>query len=90
MLYRYAAPGTVMITAVGADHTMFEEPANCTLCWLCFKGPADGSQVLAYAVRYLTAFFARELLNHRRIGSKFEGAGATEDVNAGRIEISVK
>ena len=34
MLYRYAASGAVMITAVGADHTMFEDPANCSLCWL--------------------------------------------------------
>ena len=90
MLYRYAAPGAVMITAVGADHTMFEDPANCSLCWLCSKGSADDSQVLAYSVRYLTAFFARELLKDRRVGSKFEGAGAAEDVNAGRIEISVK
>jgi hypothetical protein len=90
MLYRYAAPGTVMITAVGADHTMFEDPANCSLCWLCSKGPADGSEVLAYSVRYLAAFFARELLKDRRVGSKFEGAGAAEDINAGRIEISVK
>ena len=85
MLYRYAASGAVMITAVGADHTMFEDPADCSLCWLCFKGQAD-----AYSVRYLTAFFARELLKDRRVGSKFEGAGAAEDVNAGRIEISVK
>jgi dienelactone hydrolase len=90
MLYRYAASGAVMITAVGADHTMFEDPANCSLCWLCFKGQADGSEVLAYSVRYLTAFFARELLKDRRVGSKFEGAGAAEDVNAGRIEISVE
>jgi dienelactone hydrolase len=90
MLYRYAATGTVMITAVGADHTMFEDPANCSLCWLCSKGPADGAEILRYSVRYLTAFFARELLKDRRVGSKFEGAGAAEDVNAARIEISVK
>ena len=90
MLYRYAAPGAVMITAVGADHTMFEDPANCSLCWLCLKGQADSSRVLAYSVRYLTAFFARELLSDRRVGGAFEGAGAAADVNAGLIEISVK
>ena len=69
---------------------MFEDPANCSLCWLCFKGQADGSEVLAYSVRYSTAFFARELLKDRRVGSKIEGAGAAEDVNAGRIGISVE
>ena len=90
MLYRYAASDAVMITAVGADHTMFEDPANCSLCWMCLKGLADGSEVLGYSVRYLTAFFARELLKDRRVGSKFEGAGAAGDVNAGRIEISMK
>ncbi len=90
MLYHHAASGAVMITAVGADHTMFEDPANCSLCWLCLKGPADGSRVLAYSVRYLTAFFARELLNDRRVGVAFEGAGSAADVGAGQIEISVK
>ncbi len=90
MLYRYAASGAVMMTAVGADHTMFEDPANCSLCWLCSKGAANGTEVLAYSVRYLTAFFARELLKDRRVGNRFEGAGAAEDVNAGRISISMK
>ena len=42
MLYRYAASGAVMITAVGADHTMFEDPANCSLCWLCLRGRRMG------------------------------------------------
>ena len=84
MLYRYAAQGTVMITAVGADHTMFEDPANCSLCWLCLKGPADGSEIFAYSVRYLTAFFARELLKDRRVGSKFEGAGVPKISTPGK------
>ena len=90
MLFSHAASGAVMITAVGADHTMFEDPANCSFCWLCFEGSADAREVIRYSVRYLTAFFARELLNDRRVGRKFEGAGASADVNAGRIEIAVK
>ena len=48
---------------------------------ICCDQPA-----LEYAVRYLMASFARELLNHRRVGSEFEGAGAAEDFNARRIE----
>jgi dienelactone hydrolase len=90
MLFRHAASGAAMITAVGADHTMFEDPANCSLCFLCVEGRADASEVLRYSVRYLTAFFARELLKDRSVGGKFEGAGAPGDVAAGRIEISVK
>lgn len=90
MLYRYAASGTVMMTAMGADHTMFEDAAFCSFCWLCSKGTADAPEVLAYSVRYLTAFFARELLKDERVGARFEGAGAQADVEAGRIEISVK
>ncbi len=90
MLFRHAASGAVMIEAAGADHTMFEDPANCSLCWLCLEGSADAPTVLRYSVRYLTAFFARELLNDRRVGGRFEGAGAAEDITAGRIEISVK
>ena len=58
-----AASPAVAITALNADHTMFEDPANCLFCGLCKRGTASG--VLAYSVRYLTAFFARELLGTR-------------------------
>jgi dienelactone hydrolase len=90
MLYRYAPAGAAMITAVGADHTMFEDQANCSFCFLCLPGTASAAEVLGYSVRYLTAFFARELLDDKSVGARFEGAGAAEDVRAGRIEISVK
>jgi dienelactone hydrolase len=90
-LYRAAASPAVAITAINADHTMFEDPAHCSRCWLCRPaGTADASQVLAYSVRYLTAFFARELLADVSVGGAFEGAGAAADVNAGLIEISSK
>jgi dienelactone hydrolase len=90
-VYRAAGSPAVAITAINADHAMFEDPANCSRCWLCKPaGTADASKVLAYSVRYLTAFFARELLGDVSVGSAFEGAGATADVNAGLIEISSK
>ena len=90
-LYRAAASPAVAITAIEADHTMFEEPAHCSRCWLCRPaGTADASKVPAYSVRYLTAFFARELLGDVSVGSAFEGAGAADDVHAGLIEISSK
>ena len=43
------------------------------------------SPFLAYSVRYLTAFFAREAFQRPAVGSEFEGAGTAEDVNARRI-----
>ena len=85
-----AASPAVAITALNADHTMFEDPANCLFCGLCKRGTADASGVLAYSVRYLTAFFARELLGDKSVGNAFEGAGAAADVKAGLIQISSK
>lgn len=85
VLYAAASSPAVAITAVGADHTMFEDPANCTFCTLCTAGTASQPLVLATAVRYLTAFFARQLLGDTNVGAAFGGAGAGQDVAAGTI-----
>jgi dienelactone hydrolase len=89
-LYEAAASPAVAITAAGADHTMFQDPANCRFCSLCTQGTANPSAVIDYSVRYLTAFFARELLGDKSVGAAFEGAGAAGDVKAGLIEIASK
>ncbi len=90
-LYDAAASRAVAITAIGADHTMFEDPANCLFCkFFCERGSANASAVLGYSVRYLTAFFARELLGDASVGGAFEGAGAAADLKAGLIEIASK
>ncbi|HWJ20416.1 MAG TPA: hypothetical protein VNR65_16995 [Geobacterales bacterium] len=89
-LYDVAASPAVAITALKADHTMFQDPANCHFCSLCTKGTANPSTVLAFSVRYITAFFARELLSDARVGAVFEGAGAAADVKAGLIQIASK
>jgi hypothetical protein len=45
-----------------------EDQASCSACGLCTPaGTADSAVVLAYAVRYMTAFFARELLGDARV-----------------------
>ncbi len=82
-LYDAAASPAVAITARDADHTMFQDPAICHFCELCAKGTANPSVVLGYSVRYLTAFFARELLGDASVGPAFEGAGAAADAQAG-------
>jgi dienelactone hydrolase len=90
VLYGAAASPAVAITALGADHTMFEDPGSCFSCTLCTAGTASQPKVLAYSVRYLTAFFARQLLGDTAVGSAFTGAGATQDVASGVIQIVSK
>ena len=46
--------------------------------------------MLAYSQRYLTAFFARELLDDASVGATFEGAGALGDVAAGLVVVNAK
>lgn len=90
VLYAGAPSPSLQITAVGADHTQFEDPASCALCTLCQKGSADGATVLRYSVRYLTAFFARELLGDARVGAALDGAGLGADVAAGLVQSTSK
>ena len=89
-LYEGAVTPAVAITVANADHTMFEDPARCSFCTLCTAGTANQSQVESTAVRYLTAFFARELLGDTSVGAAFAGAGAGLDVAAGSITIASK
>lgn len=89
--YAAAVSPAVSVVGIGAGHTQFEDPNTCVLCNLCTpQGTADGSVVLAYSVRYLTAFFARELLHDATVGAAFQGAGAPADVAAGRVQIASK
>jgi dienelactone hydrolase len=90
VLYQAAASPAVAITAVNADHTMFEDPASCSFCTVCTAGTASQPLVLSTAVRYLTAFFARQLLGDTSVGTAFLGAGASQDVAAGTIQIVSK
>jgi dienelactone hydrolase len=85
MLYEMAASPAVAITLVHADHTMFQDQSQCVFCSFCTKGTADPQATLATSVRYLTAFFARELLGDSSVGAAFDGAGASIDVAAGAI-----
>jgi hypothetical protein len=90
-LYPLAPSPSVLVAFNGANHTQFEAPSGCTLCDLCMPaGTADENVVLAAAVRYFTAFFARELLGDTTVGPAFEGAGAAADVDAGVVAISSK
>lgn len=87
VLWHAAQPPSLELTAIGADHTQFEDPATCALCTLCTKGSADGAVVLAESVRYLTAFFARQLLGDTRVDAALQSAA---DVAAERITVQSK
>jgi dienelactone hydrolase len=86
VLYAAASSPAVALTGVGAGHTQLEDQTFCSACNLCTpNGTADDKVVLAYAVRYLTAFFARELTGDAAVGATFDGAGASVDIMTGLI-----
>ena len=88
LLYPLAPAPKVLIVGLGAGHTQLEVASACTACDVCApSGTADPDAVLAYAVRYFTAFFARELRGDTAVGPRFEGAGGPADVLAGRVTI---
>jgi hypothetical protein len=86
VLYALAPSPSVALTAVDAGHTELEDPASCVSCDICTAGTANPQVVLAYAVRYLVAFFARELLDDGHVGATFDGAGAPVDIAAGLVQ----
>jgi dienelactone hydrolase len=91
MLYPLVPAPSVQLVGVGAGHVQFETAAGCTGCVICSpNGTADATVVLAYAERYVTAFFARELLGDAHVGASFEGVLAPADVAAGRITLTAK
>jgi hypothetical protein len=91
VLYAAAPSPSVVITGVNASHTEFEVPSACVDCSLCAPmGTANPQVVLDYGVRYLTAFFAWELLGDASVGTTFQGAGATADQAAGLVQIMSK
>jgi len=91
VLYSAATAPAVVIVGIGAGHTQFEDPAGCVACGLCTpQGTAQSTTVLDYSVRYLTAFFARELLGDQTVGPTFDGVGAGADIAAGLITVGSK
>lgn len=90
-LYPLAPSPSTLIVGIGAGHTELELQSACSICSICSpSGTADPNVVLAYAVRYTTAFFARELLGDSSVGADFAGAGGPADVAAMRTTITTK
>ena len=91
LLYPLAPSPSAQIVGLGAGHVQLEDPTGCSVCTICSPtGTADSAVVLAYATRYLTAFFARELLGDTSVGADFSGAGGPADVAASRVTIATK
>jgi hypothetical protein len=90
-LFPLAPSPSTLVVGIGAGHTQLESPDACTACTICTpSGTADGNVVLAYTVRYTTAFFARELLGDSSVGADFAGAGGPGDVADHRVTITAK
>jgi hypothetical protein len=88
LLFPLAPSPSVLVVGIGAGHTQLEPADACSACGICSpSGTADPAVVLAYATRYLTAFFARELLGDAAVGPAFEGTLGPADVAAGRVTI---
>jgi dienelactone hydrolase len=91
-LYAVSPTPSIAITVAGAAHPQFEDLGNCSGCLLpCSPaGTANSQAVLALAMRYLTAFFALELLGDASVGMLLQGAGAPADVASGVITLTSK
>jgi hypothetical protein len=88
VLYAVSPSPSIAITVVNASHTQFEMGSIGGVCTP--MGTANSQMVLDEAVRYLTAFFARELLGDSSVGAQFQGAGAPADEAAGVIQLVSK
>jgi hypothetical protein len=90
-LYAVSPSPSIAITVANASHSQFEDLSVCSLCNVCTPvGTANPPTVLALAKKYLTAFFARELLGDASVGTLFQGAGAAADEASGAISIVSK
>lgn len=91
VFYAAAPSPSVAITSINGGHALFEnDSSTCTGCFFCTAGSADPAAVLAYSVRYVTAFFARELLGDTSVGAAFDGSGASGDIASGKISVVSK
>ena len=90
-LYPLAPSPSALIVGKNAGHVELELQSGCTACTICTPaGTANPDVVLDYAVRYTTAFFARELLGDASVGAAFDGVGGPADVAAGLVTITSK
>jgi Chlorophyllase enzyme len=90
--YAVSPSPSIAITVVNASHPQFEDLGGCSACGLVCSpmGTANSETVLDDAIRYLTAYFARELLGDSSVGPLFQGAGAPADEASGAITVVSK
>jgi hypothetical protein len=90
-LYGVSPSPSIEITVANASHTQFENLGGSAGGVICSPlGTANQQTVLDLALKYLTAFFAMELLGDSSVGSLLQGEGVAADEAAGLITLVSK
>jgi hypothetical protein len=90
-LYAVSPSPSTEITVANASHTQFENLGGSAGGVICSPlGTANQKTVLDLALKYLTAFFAMNLLGDSSVGPQLQGEGVAADEAAGLITLVSK
>jgi hypothetical protein len=90
-LYAVSPSPSIAITVANASHTQFENVGGSAGGLICSPlGTANTQTVIDLALKYLTAFFALDLLGDSSVGPQFKGEGVAADEAAGLITLVSK
>ena len=90
-LYARSPSPSITITVANASHTQFENVGGSVGGIVCSPmGSANTQAVIDLAMKYMTAFFAMNLLGDSSVGPQFQGQGVAADEAAGRITLVSK
>ncbi len=90
-LYAVSPTPSIAITVANASHSQFENVGGSAGGLICSPlGTANTQTVIELAMKYLTAFFATELLGDSSVGPQFQGEGIAADEAAGLITLVSK
>jgi dienelactone hydrolase len=90
-LYAVSPSPSIAITVANASHSQFENVGGSLGGLICSPlGTANTQKVIDIAMKYMTAFFAMELLGDSSVGPQFQGTGVAADEAAGLITLVSK
>jgi len=90
-LYAVSPSPSIAITVANASHSQFENVGGSAGGLICSPlGTANTQTVIDLAMKYLTAFFAANLLGDSSVGPQLQGEGVAADEAAGLITLVSK